>query len=150
MELHIAHNNIDDTCIPYMVESLANITTLKNLGLSSISPSGWIVLSDLLQNSKLEELDLVENAGNVNNGVMITFANALVNNNTLKTLRVGNAVGNLLNNTATKSFEAFSNLLCTTASICRALVSLAYLPVKILVQRLHTAKTRSTLPIIHS
>ena len=102
-----------DTCIPYMVESLANITTLKTLHLissSSISPSGWIVLSDLLQDSKLEEIDLFNN--NVNDEVTIAFANALVDNRTLKVLGISGRT-----TVTARGWEALSNLLCDTASI---------------------------------
>ena len=89
-KLRLDGNNISDEVVPTMVDALASIRFLKTLSLERnrfITALGWGAISDLLNrpNSRLHTLCL--NGNNINNEVVISFANSLVNNTSLKELQ---------------------------------------------------------------
>ena len=84
-----------------------------------VTPDGWDVLVDVLHNtdSALELIDLSNNI--IDNQVMVSFADALANNNTLKGLMFGCYVHGRGPQVVTSidNEAAFTRSLCNTSSI---------------------------------
>ena len=107
--------------MPSLTNALTNARSLFRLNLggnSTITPVGWTALSNILQhpNSSLLDLSLAAfNQTTINDEVAISFANALINNESLKTLGFG---GNSNNNTITaRGWTALANMLCNKSSL---------------------------------
>ena len=93
-----------------------------HLGINpSISSAGWIALSTLLQhpNSSLKDLTLTRNGVNtINDEVVASYANALLNNKSITTLAFGGGYyGNARNNITAGGWDALANVLCNKSSI---------------------------------
>ena len=88
--LDLGGNTIEDDDVASMVEALNSFGSLKTLDLweaGSITSSGWVAFFDLLAQpgSVLERLKKLELDGrNINDEVMVSVANALVNNASLE------------------------------------------------------------------
>jgi len=117
-------NNIDDNVAVSMAAALGNMKSLKSLSLRkarSISSAGWRSFTNLLQspNSNLMELQVCDNGNLLNNEVISSFANAIANNNTLKTLDISVYDDNITtSNVSARSWSTIANILCNTSSIC--------------------------------
>ena len=111
-------NSIDDNAIASMLSWLLTMPSLKRLNINdmtydediiSITSIGWLRFSSLISNSSLTHLNLYFNS-NIDDEVMISYASALSNNNTLESLRVdGTAI-------TTKARTALTNALCDKSS----------------------------------
>ena len=119
--LDLSWNGLGDDPIQTLAAVFANNKTLKKLVLDSnpsVGPGGWQVLSRLLQNDNtvLEEL-CIDNR-NINDDVIITFANALVNNTTLKKLWIGSIPRHERNlHITSRGLEPLAHVLCNKSSI---------------------------------
>ena len=136
VKLYLNNNNIDDEGIQLLVLLVSRVSTLRNLRLKdnrSVTPTGWLALSDYLQspNFALEEL-LIE-INNHTDDTMVAFANLLAHNKTLTIISLGgtwdedssdeednNNNNNNNNNNeliTERGWEAVSTLLCNKTSI---------------------------------
>ena len=120
-ELDLGENEIDNEGIDALVPSLMNSSHLETLRLSrnrAITTKGWKQLASILEasNSYLTILDVNEN--NLDDEIVTALTSALVNNNTLTTLGIGN-YGNPSNSSTTDGewWKAFLKLLCDTSSV---------------------------------
>jgi len=116
--LNLKGCGINDEGLDTLVKALPN--TLRHLDLGSnrsITIKGWKVLSTLLAttDSKLKKLHIDNN--NVGDDGALVFANALVNNSTLKTLGLRNS------GITNEGWAPFSLLLCDTSSVNRTYTS---------------------------
>ena len=122
-ELHLFSNNINDAAVTSMVDALNGIESLTCLDVAnnpSISSTGWIALSALLQhpNSSLSVLTLTNHGVNtINDEVVASYANALLNNKSITTLAFGCDYGSARNNITARGWDALANVLCNKASI---------------------------------
>jgi len=122
--LDLSTNHIGDEGVASMVDSLANMSSLKCLNLRDnqfITATGWRTLSNLLRhpNCILEELHLEDNDDSINDEVVIAFANSLANNISLKALCLGDYSGIIGDNTniTPRGWSALANTLCNKSSI---------------------------------
>ena len=112
-QLYISRNEVNDEGIEALVPALLNCNRLKDLYISdnpSITTRGWQRLATVLEAPNLAELYIQHN--NIDDEAAAAFANALMNNQTLHTLFLGNnrsltAVG----------WQSFSKTLCDTSSV---------------------------------
>jgi len=127
IELNLGSNSIDDQGIQLLVPLVSRMISLKRLGLNCnqrATPTGWRALSAFLQspNFVLEELELASNK--INDDTMVTFANALTHNETLKFLDLFECHDengdDLITN---RGWEAVSSLLCNKTSIMNTYTS---------------------------
>lgn len=88
-DLNLGGNTIEDDHVASMVEALNSFSSLNTLDLwqVSITSSGWVAFFDLLAQpgsalERLKKLDL--HGSNINDEVMVSIANALVNNASLE------------------------------------------------------------------
>jgi len=112
--LNLRGNNIDDEGLEYIVNALANINTLQELNLGfnpSITMKGWKRVSTLLNMPGSTLQKLIVSTNNIRDEGALVFANALVNNSTLKLLGIQN-IG-----ITTEGWAPFSKLLCDTSSV---------------------------------
>ena len=114
VDLDLCGNNLNDEGIDILVGALKCLSLLR-LDLSfnnGISSEDWKLVSTLLDNPlcKLEELRVGRD--NFDDEVVATYVNALINDDTLKVLRLchGNTITSV-------GWEAFSTLLCNQSSI---------------------------------
>ena len=109
-------SDIDDEGIECIVNALANINTLRELDLGynnqRITIKGWKAVSTLLEmpGSNLEKLD-IGGCDNFGNDGALVFANALVNNSTLKTFNLTDC------GITAEGWAPFLKLLCNTSSV---------------------------------
>ena len=121
-QLILPCNNIRDTVMPSLISALTNARSLFRLNLGgndTITPVGWTALSNILQRpeSSLADLSLaVYNPTNINDEVAIGFANALINNKSLKTLNFG-GYSNNSNTVTARGWAALANVLCNKSSL---------------------------------
>lgn len=113
-ELYLDHNNIDDAAALAMAGSMSLISALKSLGITGnrlITAEGHQALASILQNphAVLEDITL---DGNINDGVMISYSDALIKNTTLKTLLICN-----LDRITEIGWAALANALCNKADL---------------------------------
>jgi len=120
-ELGLDNNNLSDEEMQLLVPLVSSMGSLKDLRLGYnqlVTPTGWHALSGFFQspNCSLKELCL---AGiNLNDDTIVSFASALVHDNTLTCLFLGTCVDNEGNARITKrGWEAMSDLLCNKSSI---------------------------------
>jgi len=122
-KLDLGQNTIDNTAVTLMVDSLASISSLRSLRLNDnlITSSGYIAISNLLRspNCSLTNLQLGnsnarDNNVHVNDSVVASYMNALVDNNTLQTLTFGN-YGHV--SSIGRRWNPFINILCNKTSI---------------------------------
>ena len=119
--LNLHGNNIDDAGLDCLVNALNNGNSLQYLNLSFnqlITLNGWKKVATLLEMPccKLERLDIIGNIIIGDDGVLV-FANALVNNSTLKTLNLEDC------DITVESLTPFSKLLCDTSSVNKSYMS---------------------------
>jgi len=126
--LDLSYNyTINDNAVASMVSWLSNMTSLETLIMDSchdgatiidddaddddVTSLGWISLTNLLQNpdSRLGHLDIKYNP-NINDQVLISYANALVNNTTLEHLYFDNTEITIT------GYIALANVLCNKSS----------------------------------
>jgi len=113
-QLLLSDNSIDDEGVIAIIDTLG--TTLKLLRFVQnplITIVGFRALATLVYrpNSCLENLDISPAVG-ILDEVMLSFANALVNNNTMKSLYLGNSM-----NITYRGWTALSNVLCNKTDI---------------------------------
>ena len=119
-QLILPCNNISDTAMPSLISALTNARSLFRLNLGgndTITPVGWTALSNILQrpNSSLADLSLAAyTQTTINDEVAISFANALINNKSLKTICFG---GNNDINITARGWAALANVLCNKSSL---------------------------------
>ena len=106
VDLDLCGNSINDGGIDVLVGAVKCNPSLLRLNLmfnDGISSEGWKLVSTLLNSPtcKLEDLQVCN--GNFDDDVVATYVNALINNDTLKVLRLCNSV--------------FSTLLCNRSSV---------------------------------
>ena len=119
-ELDLSCSNIDDAGISSLVIALSNASSLSSLHLAtnrSITSVGWMELSTLLQypGSNLKILFIPDNG--INEEVAVSFANALSNNTSLKTLALFGFLGTPISSISSRGIEVIGNLLCDKSSI---------------------------------
>ena len=116
-ELSLVGNEFGDEVVPYLVDALISIDTLKELNLyfNRCSRVGLQCISRLLQspNSGLEMIHIGQSqADDTDHNVMIDYSHALSNNNKLKQLLF------CWNTDVTESgWDALADLLCNKSSI---------------------------------
>jgi Ran GTPase-activating protein (RanGAP) involved in mRNA processing and transport len=114
--LGISKNSISEMGVNALTNALENNCTLKELSIDKnpITPAGLMNLSSILRNptSVLEYLDVTNDL--INNEVVRSFADALVENNSLKRLIVDCYP---YNKVTSYGYDAFTNILCDTSSI---------------------------------
>ena len=111
-----SNNSINNEGIISLVNALANINSLSSLCLgnnSSITPVGWMAFSTILQQPD-SNLEVLRIGNNTNDAVVVSFANALSNNTSLKTLEFGLHFGTPI---SSRGIEAIGNLVCDKSSI---------------------------------
>ena len=113
--LDISHNNIDNEGVAALSRSFAYMRSILSLDLidnRSITTTGWLVLTTLLQSpiSLIKEINIYNN--NINDEVLIAFATALADNTKLQTLWL-KADGAI----TLRGWDALSQLLCNKSSI---------------------------------
>jgi len=116
VKLDLSGNTIDDEGIHLLIRLVSDMNSIKDLRLSynySVTPTGWLALSDYLQspNFELRELDL--NCNNVNDDTLIAFTSALAHNKTLERLYIYDEAESLTE----RGWKAVSILLCNKTSI---------------------------------
>lgn len=114
-ELNLSDNNLNDEGIDILVCALKCLSLLR-LDLSyndGISSEGWKLVSTLLNSPtcKLEELQ-VSRGNFIEDEEIATYANALINNDTLKVLGLGRSDW-----VTFEGWEVFSTLLCDRSSV---------------------------------
>ena len=120
-DLNLGSNNIDDEGMQLLIPFVSRMRSLKELRLNdnrSVTPTGWLGLSRLLQspNSALRQLDLDNN--NLIDDVIVAFSSALVHNKTLKRLSLYGCLDDDDNDLITeRGWDAISTLLCNKTSI---------------------------------
>jgi len=122
-DLSLGSNSIDNEGMQLLVRLVSSMSAMKYLNLGHnplVTPAGWQALAGYLQspNFALEELHLDEN--NINDDTMITFANALSHNKTLKVLNLyqdDNTDEDDNELITHRGWEAVSSLLCNKSSI---------------------------------
>ena len=117
--LGLSGNTINDEGATTLSNALANNVKLTELDLSNnlnITSSGWMAMSSLLQqpNSSLEIFCLSSTGNHITDEVAIAFANALVNNTSLRWLQFGDDHA-----ITTRGWTALSSTLCDKSSIER-------------------------------
>lgn len=123
------YNNysFDDDVMASMLTWLSDMPSLETLRMSLnqmlegdepddtiVTSNGWGAMANLLQNtnSSLRSLDLTDNyEDNINDEVIISFASALVINNTLECLKVDS------DEITTKGWTALIHVLCNKSSL---------------------------------
>ena len=119
--IDFSFGNIDDEGMQLLVPLVSRMSSLKELRLNdnhSVTPSGWIRLSELFQspNSTLRQLDLDNNT--LNDDVIVAFSSALVHNKTLKRLSLDECTDDNDNDLITeRGWAAISTLVCNKTSI---------------------------------
>lgn len=115
IHLDLTDNDIDDAGLEALVAALAHCHCLETLILSdnpTISSTGWRTLATLFVSAKnLKHCSLKENQ--ISDGVLVAFADALTNNDTLENLRLNPNDPSM----TVVGWSAFSQLLCDTSSI---------------------------------
>ena len=116
VKLDLSGNTIDDEGLQLLVQLVSNMSSLKDLRLSynySVTPTGWLALSDYLQspNFELRELDL--NCNNLNDDTVIAFTSALSHNKILERLYIYDEAESLTE----RGWKAVSSLLSNNSSI---------------------------------
>ena len=115
-ELNLSSTSMINDDLTAMVDGLAHISSLKTLHINGGQPhvtmAGWRTIPRLLEypSSSLVEIHLSLN--NINDDVIIEFANALVNNNTLEVLQLGRR-----NDITTRGWSNLANILCNKTNI---------------------------------
>jgi len=116
-KLSLSGNNIDDQVVPSIVSALrSKCPSLKKLELeySQITLVGWMALSTLLMypTLNLEYLAIGrDGSSRDDDDILITFANALENNTSLKTLHMPTS------SITERGWNVLSNILCNKTSI---------------------------------
>ena len=115
-ELDIGDNDFDDEDVTHLTNSLANNCTLRCLDLSrntEVTVSGWRAFAAVLQNpnSALERIHL--DCNQINDDVMVSFANLLVHNNKLKDMFLDDDFDGV----TVIGWNALSNVVCNKTSI---------------------------------
>jgi hypothetical protein len=128
-------NPIDDQVLVSLTNALASNTTLRELNLRNYYPANNIAItsrglqtfSAILDNPNiaLERLDFTDEDGDdiaVDDRVIVSFANALVNNNTLRELMfcsksLDENVGDFVNSITSVGYDAMSQTLCNPSTI---------------------------------
>lgn len=119
-KLCLSHNNIDDQVVPSIVSALrSKCPSLKMLELeySQITLVGWMALSTLLTYPTLNleylviGLDREGQSSSDDDEVLITFANVLENNTSLKILHMPTS------SITKRGWNALSNVLCNKTTI---------------------------------
>ena len=113
-QLDLCKNELNDEGIDALVPALKGCNHLKSLVLNtnhSITSGGWQKLATILEspNSSLTDLTMTGNLNNTDEETLAVFANALVNNHTLKHLS--------FNGLSPTNRLIFSKLLCDTSSV---------------------------------
>ena len=122
VELGLCANTIDDEGIYFLVPLVSSMRSLKYLYLRNnrrVTPTGWQALSEFFQspNFALVDLALATNIC-INDDTIVSFASALVHNNTLKYLFLGECVDEEGDDMITeRGWEAMSTLLCNKSTI---------------------------------
>jgi len=120
-ELCLHSNQIDDEGIRQLVPLVSNMTSLKHLTLNnnrSVTPTGWLALSDYLQspNFALKELCLFDN--NINDDTVAAFTSALVHNKILEWLTLDDCLDEDENELISeRGWDAISALICNKTSM---------------------------------
>lgn len=120
-EINLSENRIDDEVAVLLANSFAAMPTLKSLnlcGLHYVTANGWRSVLAALGNahSSLEELKLPINS--IDDEGAVSFANALVNNSSLKTIDLD--ANQLISDIA---WQAFSQLVCHKSSVMSTFLS---------------------------
>ena len=132
VKLELSDSHITDEVAAALTIALANNSRLRELNLChnpGVTATGWVGFSVVLRypNTALEKLDLCFN--HLNDHVITSFADALVNNNMLRDL---NLQLENLENVSYDGYAAFTHTLCNNASILstyqsnHSLVKLSY------------------------
>jgi len=115
--LDLSSSELNDEGIDALVPALKSCNHLKSLSLSdntSITTRGWQQVASILKapNSNLNNLYLTRN--NIDEEALTVFANALINNQTFKTISLGSGTPISIEGEASR---AFTKLLCDTTSV---------------------------------
>jgi len=119
-ELYIGSNSIDNEGMQLLIRMISSMTSLKRLNLSQngepVDSVVWQSLSEVFQspNCTLEHIDMCYNI-NVDNDVVVAYANALTHNNTLKWFDLSEC--NFIQASENNVPEVVSTLLCNKSSI---------------------------------
>jgi len=114
--LQLPNIELDDEGIDALVPALKNCSRLKDLKLCNnpqVTTKGWQHLASILEplNSSLKDLTMMGNR--IDDEVVQTFVNALVNNRALHSLDLDNSNPSITE----KGRQALSKLLCDTSSV---------------------------------
>ena len=124
--LQLYRNNVNDEGIAALVNALTHNNTLKSLiiGNESISSNGWRALSTILAQPSCSLIFLSCCSNNVNDEVLIDFANALYHNATLESFRFDGARAERTGpQITTRGWNALSHTLCNKSSIANTFSS---------------------------
>lgn len=119
-KLYMRSNHLSNAAVPSMVTIFTNMGSLKILQLNnctSITASGWETLSSIVHpNSRLEEfyLDNGERRS-VTDTILISIANGLINNRSLKILELQAVISNPY--ITQRGWDAITSALCNESSI---------------------------------
>ena len=113
--LDISNNEIGDDGMNALVPALKHCSHLQNWRLCntiSVTKKGWQQVASILEapNSNLKELNIY--GSTYDDEILAAFANSLANNHTLTALKLSDNPS-----ITAKGWEAFSKLLCNTASV---------------------------------
>jgi len=119
--IDFSYGAIDDIAVMLLVDEFANMSSLKTLRLDGndfLTSLGWKTISSLLPrspNCSLVNLQLGNNSNrtNVNDEVISSFANNLMNNNTLQALKFGTS----RNAITSRGWKSLEKTLCNKSTI---------------------------------
>ncbi len=121
VDINLSKNNIDDAgaiMLGSLLRSVRTLSVLDILESNSITTDGWRAVADALQSSTLRTLriggiwdfNVVRRGNTVDDGLIISFANALTCNSSLGTLFLGFSISEI-------GCSALVNALCDQSSI---------------------------------
>lgn len=115
LKLNLSCNGFSNEDVTHLANSLTNNCRLIELDISinsEVTSSGWRAFAAVLQNpnSALEKVDLTGNQ--INNDVLVSFANSLAGNKKLKELILDDEEDTIITN-----WDVLSDMLCKKSSI---------------------------------
>jgi len=125
--LVLSYNDIDDEGMQLLVRTLSNMISLKDLTLGinrSVTPTGWLALTDYLQSPSFALKELYLSNNKINDDTVVAFTSSLVRNKTLETLTLDECVDEDEDNLiAERGWGAVSTLVCNKTSILETYTS---------------------------
>ena len=115
LKLNLSCNGFSNEDVTHLANSLTNNCRLIELDISinsEVTSSGWRAFAAVLQNpnSALEKVDLTGNQ--INNDILVSFANSLAGNKKLKELILDDEEDTIITN-----WDVLSDMLCKKSSI---------------------------------